>query len=317
MTRKNIGIDRCKFELTFKTKQNNENKIVPIISPNHYEFGEISMERGKMIVSLCLPKYFEIHNAVPLKMERLKYFDEIGECVKNTIRTNFNSPFKTELTSIEMNITEVFENCDYEKVFLLFSHALLDKVKQNARYEVKSDKSIVKPMTSGIKTRQIKGRYVIKAYDKRKQIEAEQGISITYSPIRIEFVFSRLALTKLFGKKRKIDDILSKAGLTILTNAYIDTMCEVVCDFIYPYLEKVHEQMMIHIRKSGNIMETYCEFKEVIYDQEQLRRVLKQWYEENDVNDNSRSALSRLNQKFDLPKGTLKVIHEIITNFKK
>lgn len=297
MQKKNIGIDRCVFELIFKTQVNNMNQIIPIVSPYNLEFGEIEMKRGKMMISLCLPKYFDVHNAVPLKMNRANSFDKINETVLNTIRNNYDSPFKTKLTSIEMNITEVFEHCDYEKVFLLFSHALLDKVQQNARYEIKSDKSIVKPMTSGIKTRLIKGRFRIKAYDKKKQIEAEQGFSISYSPMRIEFVYSRLALEKLFGPKRKLDIILSKAGLSILENAYIETMTELVNDYIIPYLDKIHEQMMIHIRRTGNIQETYCEFKEVIYDKEQLRRVLKESYAERNMPDNSRSALSKLNKK--------------------
>ncbi len=84
-------------------------------------------ERGKLVVSLCLPKYFEIHNAVPFKMNQIKYFDEVIETIHNTIRENFDSPFKTELTSIEMNITEVFNGCDYEKFF--YSLAILCWIK--------------------------------------------------------------------------------------------------------------------------------------------------------------------------------------------
>lgn len=317
MNKKAIGIDRCKFNLRFKTKQNNTNEVVTLISPYHFEFGEILTERGKLVISLCLPKYFEIHNAVPFKMNQISYCDEVIQTVHNAIRENYDSPFKTELNSIEMNITEVFNNCEYEKVFLLISHSLLDKVKQNARYEIKSNKSIIKPMTSGIKTRLIKGRYYIKAYDKQKQIESEQGITIPYAPIRIEFVFSKIALKRMFGSNRKLDVILSKAGLTVLVNAYIETMSEIVNDYIMPYLDKVHEQMLIHLRTTGNIQDTYCEFKEVIYDQEQIRRVLKEWYAERNMADNSRSTLAKLNKKFDLPKGTIKVIKDFSTDIKK
>lgn len=317
MNKKAIGIDHCKFRLYFKGPQESISQVISLVSPTNFEFGEILSERGNMIISLCLPKYFEIHNAVPFKMNRIGCFDEIIETIHNTIRVNFNNPFKTELTSIEMNITEVFENCDYEKVFLLISHSLLDKVKQNARYEIKSDRSIIKPMTSGIKTRLIKGRYYIKAYDKKRQIESEQGISIPYEPIRIEFVFSQLALKKMFGDKRKLDVVFSKAGLTVLVNAYIETMNEVVNDYIIPYLDKVHEQMLIHLRNHGSIQDTYCEFKEVIYDQEQIRRVLKDWYEERGMEDNSRSTLAKLNKKFDLPKGTIKVIMDFVSSIKK
>lgn len=312
MKKKNIGIDRCKFDLTFKMPQNNETKQFSIIGQNHYPFGEIFMDRGKMVIALCLPKYFDVHNAVPVKMSQLKYFDDIIEDIHNTIRFNFDGPFRTELSSIEVNITEVFENCNYENVFLLISHALLDTVKQNARYEIKSDEEIIKPMTSGIKTRLIKGRYLVKAYDKQKQIEAEQGISIPYKPMRIEFVYSRLALIKMFGKKRTISDILSKAGLTILINAYIDTMNELVNDYVKPYLDRIHEKMMIHIRQTNNIQDTYCEFKEVIYDQEQIRRVLKEWYVERGMTDNSRITLSKLNKKFNLPKGAVKTLFNLV-----
>ena len=122
MKRKNIGIDRCTFELDFKTQVNNMNQVVSIVSPYNLEFGEIEMKRGRMMISLCLPKYFDVHNAIPLKMDKADFFDEITETVLNTIRDNYDSPFKTKLTSIEVNITEVFEHCDYEKVFLLFSH---------------------------------------------------------------------------------------------------------------------------------------------------------------------------------------------------
>ena len=46
MNKKAIGIDHCKFNLFFKTQQNNNNEVIPIISPHHFEFGEILTERG-------------------------------------------------------------------------------------------------------------------------------------------------------------------------------------------------------------------------------------------------------------------------------
>ena len=265
-----------------------------------------------MMINLCFPKYFEIHNAVPLRLEKSKYFEEIIDTIYATIHENFKGSFRTELVSIEMNITEVFEECDYEKIFLLFSHALLDKVKQNARYEIKSDKSIIIPMTSGIKTRLIKGRYLIKAYDKKKQIEAQQGFSILEHPIRIEFVFSRRAIKKIFGSNPKLNFILTQKGMNILIRTYVETIHEVINDSILPYLDKIHEQLMIHIRETRNIQDTYCKYKEVIYDQEQLRRVLKEWYKERGMSDNSRSTLAKLKKKFDLPKGTISFLSHFI-----
>jgi hypothetical protein len=315
MNKNVIGIDRCKFELTFRTSQYSINQIIPIINERNYQYGEIVMERGKMMISLCLPKYFDIHNAVPVKLEKHLYFDDICKIIVATIKVNFSGPFRTTLTSIEMNITEVFENCDCDKMLLLLSHSLLDKVKQNARYEIKSD--IIKPMTSGIKTRLIKGKWFLKAYDKQKQIESEYGIIIDNSPIRIEFVFSKLALEKLFGSKRKLQSILSRTGLTILLNAYKDTLEELINEYVNPYLDNVHNLLMTHIRKTNSIHETYCEFKEVIYDKEQLRRVLKDWNKERGMQDNSRITLSKLNNKYLLPKGVFKTISNLSTLFKK
>lgn len=313
MKKRDIGIDHCKFELTLKNQQSGLNRIIPIINEENLQFGEIKLVDGKIMIGLCLPKYFDYHNAVPFKRGKMKYFDEISGLIIKTIRENFTDHCKVTLTSIEMNITEVIPDCDYEKVFLLLSHSLLDKVKQNARYEIRSDKSIVKPMTSGIKTRLIKGKWQLKAYDKQKQLECEYGFSINYKPIRIEFVYSRQALEKMFGNKRNFDIVFSKAGMTILINAYMETLKSLIHDYINPFLDKIHEQMMMHIRKSNSIHETYCEFKEVVYDQEQLRRVLKEWYEERDMQDNSRSTLSKLNKKYDLPKGALKFISELST----
>jgi hypothetical protein len=315
MNKKAIGIDRCKFEITFKTSQNTCNQIIPIINRKEYQYGEIVMERGKMMVSLCLPKYFNTHNAVPLKLEKLQYFDDISKVIIETIKENFIGSFRTTLTSIEMNITEVIENCDYDKVFLLLSHSLLDKIKQNARYEIKSNTK--KPITSGIKTRLIKGRWLLKAYDKQKQIESEYGIKIDYKPIRIEFVFSRLALEKMFGRKRNLQYILSEDGLTILIKAYKDAMEELINEYVNPYLDSVHNLLMAHIRKTNSIHETYCEFKEVIYDKEQLRRVLKDWNKERGMEDNSRSTLSKLNNKYLLPNGVIKTISNLSKLFKQ
>lgn len=72
MNKKAIGIDQCKFNLFFKNQQNNTNQVIPIISPHHFEFGKILTERGKLVVSLCLPKYFEIHNAVVPLLKQYK-----------------------------------------------------------------------------------------------------------------------------------------------------------------------------------------------------------------------------------------------------
>ncbi len=312
MRKSSIGIDRCKFELNFKNQQRGLDRIIPIYSRDNFKFGEILMERGKVMLCLCLPKYFEVHNAVPFRNEKLHYFNEIRQQVVKVINSNFEGLYRSTLTSIEMNITEVISDCDYEKVFLLLSHSLLDTVKQNARYEIISDESIVMPMTSGIKTRLIKGKWILKAYDKKKQIESEYDFTISNRPIRIEFVFSRLAIEKMFGNKSGFDLIFSKVGMNILVNAYKETLGSLINEFVYPRLENIHEQMMLHIRKTNSIQETYCEFKEVIYDQEQLRRVLKDWNEERGMNDNSRSTLSKINKKYNISKGTLRFINELL-----
>lgn len=309
--RNRIGIDRCRFELTFKEKQNDSARIVSIKSRYGHEFGDIQVERGKWVISLCLPKYFSEHNAVPFKMEKEKCFGEITDCILDTIRKNFDGPFKTSLTTIEMNITEVYQGCNYESFFLLLSHSMLDETKQNARYEISDRRVRLKSITTGIKTRMIKGRFFVKAYDKKRQLLAEYGATIDYSPIRIEFVFSRIALQKYFGTQRSVNVIFSKAGLNTLIDAYVETMNEVIRCYIDPYLAEIQEAMFTYMRKNRSIRDTFCEFKEVVYDIEQLREVLKVYYLEKGQNDSSRKQISELNKRFTIPKGTLHTLEHI------
>lgn len=314
--RNKIGIDRCKFELNFHDEQRDVSSVVKIKSKYGHEFGDIAMERGKWIISLCLPKYFSEHNAVPFKMEKVKHFDEITECVLNTIRTNFKGRFKTSLSLVEMNITEVYKDCDYESFFLLLNHSMLDEVKQNARYEIVQRRLRLKPITTGIKTRIIKGRFFVKAYDKRKQLLAEYGATIDYSPMRIEFVFQKRAITNLFGEKRNVDVTFSKSGLNTLINAYMQTMNEVIECYIDPYLNAIHKHMIAYMKKNKSIRDTFCEYKEVVYDIEQLRMVLKTYYTENEKPDSSRKLIADLNKRFIIPKGTLHTLEQIKKSLK-
>lgn len=309
--RKKVGIDRCKFELSFQEEQKDIASVIKIKSKYGHEFGDIAVERGKWIISLCLPKYFSEHNAVPFKMDKVNYFDEITDCVLNTIRTNFNGRFKTSLSAIEMNITEVYQNCNYESVFLLLNHSTLDEMKQNARYEIVQRKVRLKPLTTGIKTRVLKGRFFVKAYDKRRQLLAEYGATIDYSPMRIEFVFQKRAIINLFGGKRNVDITLSKSGLNALIDAYIQTMNELLDCYVDPYLNEIHQQMFAYMEKSKSIRDTFCEFKEVVYDIEQLRMVLKEYYQKNNKADSSRKQISDLNRRFTIPKGTLHTLEQI------
>lgn len=314
--RNKIGIDRCKFELKFKEEQKDVARVVKIISKYGNEFGEIQVERGKWVISLCLPKYFAEHNAVPFKIERAKYFDEIVECVIKTIRRNFKGTFKTSLYSIEMNITEVYKDCDYERFFLLLSHSMLDDTKQNARYEIYDRAFGFRPITTGIKTRMIKGRYFVKAYDKRRQLLAEYGAAIDYSPMRIEFVFSKLALQRYFGEQRNVNVIFSVAGLNVLIDAYVETMNEIIDNYIDPYLGMIHVAMVDYMCRYRSIRDTYCEFKENVYDIEQLRMVLKDYYYANNQKDSSRKQISDLNKRFDIPKGTLHTLEQIMKSLR-
>lgn len=311
-----IGIDRCKFDLQFNKQQKDNSRVVKIISKYNYEFGEIAIERGKWIIELCLPRYFNQHNAVPFKMEKVKCFDEILECVYNTINNNFDGPFKTSLTSIEMNITEVYADCDYESFFLLLSHSMLDETKQNARYEIRTRKTGLRPITTGIKTRVIKGRFCVKAYDKRRQVLAEYGTAIEYSPIRIEVVFSKLALTKFFDNQRSLKTVMSKSGLNTLIDGYIQTMSEILDGYVTPYLQEIQNSMVTYMKKCNSIRDTYCEFKEVVYDIEQLRMVLKIYYNESGKNDSSRKIISDLNKRFTIPKGMLSTLEQIQKSLK-
>jgi len=314
--KKCIGIDRCKYELKFKEEQKEITRVVKVISKYGHEFGEIQTERGKWMISLCLPKYFAEHNAVPFKMDKAKHFDDITECVTNTIQRHFKGPFKTTLSSIEMNITEVYKDCDYEKFFLLLSHSTLDDTKQNARYEILDRRHGFRPITTGIKTRMIKGRYFVKAYDKRRQLLSEYGAAIDYSPMRIEFVFSKLALTKYFGEQRNLNVIFSVAGLNVLINAYIETMNDIIDNSINPYLGIIHMSMVEYMCKSKSIRDTYCAFKENVYDIEQLRLVLKDYYQINRQTDSSRKLISDLNKRFVIPKGTLHTLEQITKSLK-
>jgi hypothetical protein len=299
------GVDNCTFELVFIPPKKVIVDEVQLISPSGVNYGFIGNRGTKCVVSVCIPRYIRSNNARPFSRSDIPFINEICKSLDDQLKRMFGNRFYTKLSSIEINITEkLMGKCSCENIIRLFNNALLHETDQNVNYVVKSKGFKYKPCINGLVSRTISNQWKLKCYDKMNQL----GIVMEDRYVRVEFVLMARKINAIFHDKRDINNVLTKSGIDLLVKNFISLYRILIDDYVKEYLSYIQNVLLDELRCNNSPMETYCKYKEVIVDKEQMRRVIKLWYKERCLPDYSRQRIKELDEKYNLPCDTIKTL---------
>lgn len=155
--------------------------------------------------------------------------------------------------------------------------------------------------------------YRIKVYDKTNEQREKGNLLVENGLLRIEVVFIDKYLKRMYGEKRRLEDVLSKQSIIKLCEAYKDVLInDLIGLYIVPYLNECRKTLFESLTYSTSgheISDTVTRHRELIVDIEVLRFALKDWYAFRNAKDNSKQIIAMYRKKnLGLPEGTIKTI---------
>jgi len=323
--RKPIGGDGVNFEMTIDLA-NGGVYLDKTPIKNHFgqKYGEVEVDKGKIHISVSLPKYLRDNNITPFGIAD---FDSLKSLV-NDLKHGLNSVLAGLLgddadvmdataKSIECNITlPVVGKATCSQVLNLINRAHVTGT--NVVYQRASNRCIYDKENETVIIKK-KNNYTLKCYDKSLQ-QSREGHPVESGLLRIEIVMQDRVIKRLFGNKSTIRDILTKQGLMKIIAEYKRIFTEdIMSRFIYPCLKEVATILYSTLRDTGSQLETIALHKTLIMDEMIFRKALERWYKVNGftrmrARQNTATYISRNKEKYGFPEnviGTLKEFEKL------
>lgn len=278
--KENAGVDGINFEikLNCNIKDFEEQELK---NADGFVYGKLQKCSTGIELYLNIPSYFNKDNRKPFSLVDAIKLEIVKNDVSNKIARLLGEKADTRLKSLEINITrEVEEDTDISVLINLISNSLLyslNGIKCNKYYCNKklSNNTNIQP-DGAVCTKA--HYYNIKVYNKSKQLFEEKGIMLKEKLFRIEIVLLDRELTKLFGEKLTITNILNKQALEKAVNRYKEIFNEDIIPSIKYYLNQCVNQIMADLSTTDRISSSIIRQKEIIYDVKILRKALKRYY---------------------------------------
>lgn len=303
-----MGIDTCEFNIVLKNINSKNER-----SGLNNEFGEKCAEirnyNNKYVLILYLPRFLRRNNIIPFNPDDFHCLCDIKIKVKEFLTEYFGDNIVAcNLKKMEVNITSsVCEGAKASNVMDLLTCTYSDTKGQSTVYVERDKESTVHISTSGI-VENINNLRKIKCYDKGRK----ENLILKNDLLRIEMVYLKRTVEKIY-KNLSLDNILTQDSFNIAFDEYKRIMNHEFKKKIKNYLNMLKDEMLAHLKECGSPKEVYYQFKEVIFDVQILRVVLKKHYKFCGKNDSSRQVVRWLGNRYKIPKGTLDTVKKFIT----
>ena len=277
------------------------------------EFGSVGIKGGKVCINFCLPKVIWKHNRIPFGiagMAKLSHVvNEIELALEQTLEGRVDDNIDVLSASarkIECNLTQwVADGCTCSHVINLLNRShhegtnlLYQRASSGCKFLKEDESAIIKKLNC----------YVLKCYDKSLEQRKRFNPEIDDGLLRIEVVMLDRVLKKLFPDERTIRDILTEQGLMKVFEEYKRIFVEdILRGYIRPCLKGITNILFESLKETGSPVETISYHKELIVDEEVLRKALKKWYEYDGRPDSSRQRIYDL-KIYGFPKGAIQTL---------
>lgn len=214
--RANQGIDEMIFELSLTGKDMHDLQKIYLYNKQGFIYGSVEAHKGKATLNLNLPRYVRGDNMQPFSLSETIRLEIIKNDCEEALKTIFRDSITAQISKIEVNITQpICGRATQGEVLNLLSHATMSHKHDNIKYvgRSKKDKKRLKEEFHTVITRREK-YWIGKFYDKSEQLIKERlerqlpTDDIPKDLLRIEIIFVDRTLTKLFGDKKTLSDVL-------------------------------------------------------------------------------------------------------------
>ena len=288
----------------------------PLMNSFGGKFGEVEVEKGKIITCVSLPKYVRDDNIIPFSITDVILLEVLRNDVEQTLKKALHEIVDdstdvmcSKAKTIECNITmQVVGKSTCSQVLNLINrcfHEGTNVVYQRASPKCKYDKE---NETVIIRKRNY---YALKCYNKSLQQRREGNCYVKEGLLRIEIIMQERTIEKLFCKKSTIQDVLTAHGLMKIIEEYKRIFnCEIIREHIEPGLSEVKEILFISLIETNSQKETVALKKELIMDEEIFRKALINWYEyggqsKESAKRNAATYICRNKEKYGFPENVI------------
>ena len=211
------GLDECIFELALTGKDMKDLQEQALYNAQGRIYGAVQAFHGKAIIALNLPRFIRNNNLMPFTLSESIYLEMIKNDCETQLKQIFSDNMNTEISRIEVNITQpISGNATQSDVLNLLSHATLSHEFDNVKYvgQNKKDMDSLKEENHTVITR--RPHYWIGKFLWKTEQAINERIrnnlptdDIPFGLLRIEIILLDRTLTKLFGNKKTLSDVLT------------------------------------------------------------------------------------------------------------
>lgn len=303
------GLDTCEFELAL-TGQNMKDLLKqPLINAQGREYGSVEASRGKATIVLNLPKFVRDNNILPYSITESIKLEIIKNDCEYQLKQIFGNNMNTQITKIEVNVTQpVSGNATQSDVQSLFRHAALPYASGDISVFVGSNRKCSLKDEDHSTRIPRKHYWYAKIYDKTQDIMDKKkkfnlpADNIPQGLLRIEIALVDRTLTKLFGARKTLSDVLTQKNLLEILREYKRIFCDELVDkMIKPYLNACVKKLVESLTETENPIKTIAKERELIPDIIVLKKALFRYMKMRGKTNNAARDAKRYAEQYDLP----------------
>ena len=312
------GLDTCEFELAL-TGQNMKDLLKqPLINAQGREYGSVEASKGKATIVLNLPKFVRDNNILPYSITESIKLEIIKNDCEYQLKRIFGNNMNTQITKIEVNITQpVSGNATQSDVQSLFRHAALPHASGDISVFVGPNRKCVLKDEDHSTRIPRKHYWYAKIYDKTQDIVDKRrkfnlpADDVPQGLLRIEIALVDRTLTKLFGTKKTLSDVLTQKNLLEILREYKRIFCDELVDkMIKPYLNACVEKLVESLTETENPIKTIAKERELIPDIVVLKKALSRYMKMRGKTNNAARDAKRYAEQYDLPVDCIMTIKD-------
>lgn len=312
------GLDTCEFELAL-TGQNMKDLLKqPLINAQGREYGSVEASKGKGTIVLNLPKFVRDNNILPYSITESIKLEIIKNDCEYQLKRIFGNNMNTQITKIEVNVTQkVSGNATQSDVQRLFHHAALPHASGDISIFVGPNRKCVLKNEDHSTRIPHKHYWYAKIYDKTQDIVDKRrkfNLPVDDVPqglLRIEIALVDRTLTKLFGAKKTLSDVLTQKNLLEVLREYKRIFCDELVDkMIKPYLNACVEKLVESLTETENPIKTIAKERELIPDVLVLKKALSRYMKMRGKTNNAARDAKRYAEQYELPVDTVMTIKD-------
>ena len=315
-----LGGDAFTFELVI----GGANEVLrldstPLKNKRGYEFGTVGVDKGKIRICISLPKIIRADNIIPYSMADFVMLEVVNNDIDQTLKHALDGTIddsvdvlSAKAKSIECNITKrVVGKSTPSQVLNMLNRSYYEGtnvVYQRAsaicQYDKENETVIIKRPNY----------YVLKAYDKSLQQLKSGKAHIEAGLLRIEVVMQYRVINKLFNGNSTIRNVLTEQGLLEIIKAYKRIFIDdIIKGHILPCVNDATNILFNTLKETDSQLEAIALHKELIMDEEILRKALERWYKFKGyerARRNTDTYVSRCRTKYGFPRNVLDTLRD-------